>query len=177
MQASNSRACKPLTHPYPGENKLADRLLAIKDVKESYGKLLKELSSTCFTKERLLKEIEAVEKTTKEPLAREAKATAARKEGPPGFGPPGGKGPQAPDLRAFVEKRTASVTAQLDGKSKGFVPQFGFGPPGGGGGPQSARGRKVRWTPRRSRTWSRHRRSLRQLADFARLHAVAAMSK
>jgi putative membrane-bound dehydrogenase-like protein len=140
MGSADQQMDLSLSHPYPGENKLADRLLAIKGIKERYEKLLKELSSTCFTKEPLLKEIEALEKTTKEPLAREAKATAARKEGPPGFGPPGGKGPQAPDLRAFVEKRTVSVTAQLAGKSKGFVPQFGFGPPGGGGGPQFGKG-------------------------------------
>ena len=37
----------------------------------------------------LLKEIEAVEQVTKEPLAREKKAVEARKEAPPGFGPPG----------------------------------------------------------------------------------------
>jgi putative membrane-bound dehydrogenase-like protein len=129
-----------VVHPYPNENKLADRLLALKDVSERYGKLLKELTSTSFTKEKLLKEIDALDKTTKDPLAREAKATTARKEGPPGFGPPGGKGPQAPELKAFVEKRLASVTAQLEGKSKGTVPQFAFGPPGGGGGPPGGKG-------------------------------------
>ena len=65
-----------LTHPYPGENKLVDRLLAIKDVSEKYQKLLKELSEKAFTKEQLLKEIEAIEKVTKEPLAKEKKAAA-----------------------------------------------------------------------------------------------------
>jgi putative membrane-bound dehydrogenase-like protein len=124
-----------LAHPYPGESKLADRLLAIKDVSDKYQKIVKEIAGKAFTKDVLLKEIDAIEKTTKEPLAREAKAMAARKEGPPSFGPPGGKTVPPPELRTFVDKRLASVTAQLDGKSKGFVPQqFGFGP-GGGGGP------------------------------------------
>jgi putative membrane-bound dehydrogenase-like protein len=122
-----------LNHPYPNDNKLVDRLLAIKDVQAKYQKLVKELTTTVFTKDRLLKEIEAVEKTTKEPLAREAKAVAARKDPPPGFGPPGGKAAAVPELRTFVEKRLVSVTAQLDGKSKGYLPTFGFGPPGGGG--------------------------------------------
>jgi putative membrane-bound dehydrogenase-like protein len=130
-----------LAHPYGGDNKLADRLLAGKEVSERYGKLLKELSANVFTKERLLKDVETIEKTTKELIAKDAKAAAARKEGPGGFGPPGGKGANPPDLRTFVDKRTASIVAQLDGKSKGFVPQFGFGPPGGGGplgkGPQT----------------------------------------
>jgi putative membrane-bound dehydrogenase-like protein len=121
-----------LTHPYSGDNKLVERLLAIKDASEKYQKLLKELSETAFTKEQLLKEIDAVEKITREPLAKEKKAAEARKEGPAGFGPPGGAGPQPPSLKAFAEKRTASVAAQLAGKSKGYLPRFGFGPPGGG---------------------------------------------
>jgi putative membrane-bound dehydrogenase-like protein len=127
-----------LAHPYPGENKLPDRLLAIKEINEKYQKLLKELSENVFTKEQLLKDAEAIEKATKEIRDKEAKATAARKEPAPGFGPPGG--PQPPDLKKFIEKRTESVTAQLAGKGKGYVPQqFGFGPPPGGqpgfGGP------------------------------------------
>lgn len=126
-----------LTHPYPGDNKLVDRLLAIKDVSEKYQHLLKGLSEKIFIKEQLFNEIDAIEKLTKEPLASEKTATAARKEAPPAFGPPGAAAPQPPDLKTFVEKRIASIADQLAGKSKGFVPAgFGFGPPpGGGGGP------------------------------------------
>jgi putative membrane-bound dehydrogenase-like protein len=125
-----------LTHPYPGENKLVERLLAIKDVSAKYQKLLQELSEKVFAREQWEKDIEAVEKLTKEPLAKEKKAAEARKEGPAGFGPPGGAAPQPPDLKTFAAKRTASVAAQLAGKSKGYVPAgFGFGPPPGGGSP------------------------------------------
>src|SRR5262249_26563830 len=60
-----------LTHPYPGANKLVSRLLAITEVSEKYHKLLQELSEKTFTKEQLLKEIDAVENVTKEPLAKE----------------------------------------------------------------------------------------------------------
>ena len=41
---------------------------------------------------------------------------------------------QPPDLRAWVDKRLASVNAQLDGKSKGTIPA-GFGQPPGGARP------------------------------------------
>jgi putative membrane-bound dehydrogenase-like protein len=124
-----------ITRPYPGENKLPDRLLAVKEINAKYQQLLKELSTTVFTKERLLKDAEAVAQATKSVLAKEAKAVAARKEPPAGFGPPGGAGPQPPDLKTFAEKRTRSVANQLAGAGKGYVPKFAFGPPGGGFGP------------------------------------------
>src|SRR5262249_6048748 len=134
MGAGDQQLDLSLTHPHGGQNKLIDRLLAIKEVNEQYQKLLKELAATCFAKEKLLKEIDAIEQATKEIIAKEKKAASARKEGPVGFGPgPGGMG-RTPDLRRFVEKRTESVAAQVAGKSKGYVPA-GFGPGGRPGGP------------------------------------------
>jgi hypothetical protein len=123
-----------LTHPYGGENKLVERLLAIQQVSAQYQKIVKELTASAFAKERLLKNLEAIDKVTREPIERETKAAAARKEGQGGFGfgPPGGMFGRSIDLRTFIEKRTASVNAQVDGKSKGFVPT-GFGGPGFGG--------------------------------------------
>jgi putative membrane-bound dehydrogenase-like protein len=124
-----------LFHPYPGPNKLADRLLAIKEVRQKYRKILKDLTATCFTSKRLLKNLAAIEKATKEPKAKDAKAAAARRKkmGGFGFGPPPGAFGGPPALRTFVAKRTASVAAQLAGKSKGYLPRFSFGPPGGFG--------------------------------------------
>jgi spore coat protein CotH len=122
-----------MTHPHGGENKLIDRLLAIKEVNQRYQKLLKDLAATCFAKERLLKDVEAIGAASKEPLARERKAAEARKEGGMGFGPPGMMG-RSLDLKGFVEKRAELVLAQIEGKSKGYVPALGFGP-GGPGGP------------------------------------------
>ncbi len=127
-----------IMHPHRGDNKLIDRLLAMKEVNEKYRKLLGELTAGCFTKERLLADLAAIEKVTKEPLEREAKAARARKEGAAafGFGMPAVFGASLPPKR-FFEKRTESVAAQLAGKSKGFVPPagFGFGLPGGFRGP------------------------------------------
>jgi putative membrane-bound dehydrogenase-like protein len=120
-----------LTKPYPGENKLPDRLLAIKEVNEKYQTLLRELSTTAFTKDQLLKDAEAIDRATKDIREKEAKAAAARKEPPPGFGGPGGMGPQPPDIKTFAANRSASIAAQLAGQSKGYVPQP-FGPPLGG---------------------------------------------
>lgn len=126
-----------LIHPYPGDNKLVERLLSITDVNEDYHKLLKNLSENTFTKELLFNEIELIEKLGLDPLVKEKAAAAARKEAPPAFGPPGAEPPKPPDLKTFVDKRIVSVKKQLASMSKGYVPAgFGFGtPPGGGGGP------------------------------------------
>jgi putative membrane-bound dehydrogenase-like protein len=121
-----------ITRPYPGNNKLVERLLATRGGSEKYQKIVSELSEKVFKKEQLLKDMEVIERLSKEPLAKERKAAAARKDAPPGFGPPGGGAPQPPDLKTFIEKRTASVAAQLAGSRKGYVPA-GFRPPAGGG--------------------------------------------
>ena len=118
-----------LARPYGGENRLVDRLLAIKEVREAHQKVLKELSTTVFRKDRLLADAAAIEGATKAIVEREEAARAERAEPPVGFGPPGG--PTAPDLRTFAEKRTASIADQIAGKKDGYRPRFNFGPPGG----------------------------------------------
>jgi hypothetical protein len=127
-----------LLHPHIGEHKLIDRLLGIPSVKEQYLNVIKELAAGVFSKAKLLQAIEAIERTTREPLAREVNATAARNERTGGFLPGGGMSAPAP--RTFVEKRTESVAAQLAGKSTGYVPALPFGPGGGPGGPGGPRG-------------------------------------
>jgi putative membrane-bound dehydrogenase-like protein len=118
-----------VARPYDGENRLADRLLAIKEVRAAHQKMIKELSTTVFRKDRLLAEVAAIEGATKTLVEKEEAARAERAEPPVGFGPPGA--PTAPDLRTFAEKRTASVADQVAGKKDGYRPKFSFGPPGG----------------------------------------------
>lgn len=106
------------THPYGGTHRLTERVLAAPGAGERYQKLLKELSGTTFDKAQVLKRLAAADAAVKEPMGREAKAAAARKENPAGqqaFGKP-------PSLAVFVEKRTASLATQLAGTSKGHLP-------------------------------------------------------
>lgn len=121
-----------LTHPYAGECKLAERLLAMKEVSDSYQKVLKEIAAKHFTKERILKDVAVVEEATKELIAKDTKAASARKE--TGGFDFAAFGNRTPDLRTFADKRTASIAAQLEGKSNGQIPVMGgFGAPGAGG--------------------------------------------
>lgn len=125
-------------HPHAGQNKLIDRLFAIKEHKERYLAIIKELTETSFTKKKLLENLVGIERALKEPMVKERKAVAARKEGRsgPGMGFGGGQFGWSMPPRRFIEKRTESVAAQLAGKAKGFEPKpvsFGFGPPPTGG--------------------------------------------
>jgi spore coat protein H len=124
-----------LTKPYPGQYKLVDRLLASADYASRYQRILKEAAPLCFTKEKVLAELAAIEKVVKPLIEREKKAVAGRKEnaGGPGGAPGGGPfGRPTPDLKTFLDKRSESITAQLAGTSKGFTPvNYGF--PGGPG--------------------------------------------
>jgi len=125
-------------HPYGGSVKLVDRLLDWQDAAEKYKKILEELTTTCFTKEKLLADIEAIDKAAGPILEKEKSAAKARKEnsgGGFGFAPIGGPDQGSTTLRTFVEKRVASVSAQIAGTSKGMIPSsgigfgFGFGAP------------------------------------------------
>jgi spore coat protein CotH len=120
-----------VNHPHAGELKLVDRLLALPEVKQAYQQELRRLNDTVFTVKALADDIAALDKVTKEPLAKEKKAAEARREGG-GFG--GGMMFGANmDLKTFVQRRHDAVAAQLDGKSQGRLPAPGM--PGGPGGP------------------------------------------
>jgi spore coat protein H len=135
-----------LSHPFSGENKLIERLLAVKTIHEKYRQILKELAASAFSKERLSANIDTIERTTKDLKAKDAKAAEQRNESG-GSGLTGSLiGGRTPDLKTFVEKRTASITAQLADERQGYTPTNsrknrggragpGFGgPPGGPNG-------------------------------------------
>lgn len=110
-------------HPYPGAHRLTERVLAIPGMQERYMSLLKELSETCFAREKLLAQVAAIETAMNPLLAKEKKPANPQ---PGGFGPPGFGKP--PALNTFMEMRTASLASQLAGTSKGYTPAGGFGP-------------------------------------------------
>ncbi len=110
-----------LTHPYAGEHRLTERLLAMPEVSAKYQALLAELAATCFDKARILAELAALQATVEDLRTREKAAAVARQEGKP-RNPSGAPA----NLEKFFERRTASVAAQLAGTSQGFVPKGGF---------------------------------------------------
>lgn len=122
-----------IDHPHLGENKLIDRLLAMPEVKTAYRAQIRKLAEEVFIGDKLGKDINAIDTAIKDLIVKDRKAAEARKETGGGFGFGQPFGGQSMTLTAFMEKRSASVTAQLAGKSKGYVPAMSFGPPGGFG--------------------------------------------
>ncbi len=120
-----------IDHPHQGDNKLFDRLVAIKEHKETYRNQYKKLIEKAFTSEKILKENAEISKLIAPLLVNEKKASTDRKE----FSFPSFGQPVNPDeaLKTFVEKRVKSIEDQLAGKSKGHVPATGgfggFNPP------------------------------------------------
>jgi hypothetical protein len=125
--SNNMQMNLSMTHPYAGPHRLTDRLMAMPQIADRYQNLMRELSATCFAKDRVLQEIHNIEATIKEARGRDQKAAKDRKETPGAFGPLAAFGPP-PTLEKFVEKRVKSLTEQLAGKTKGHLPSGGFGP-------------------------------------------------
>ena len=99
-----------LAHPYGGQNRLADRLLEIPDVREVHRKILKDLATTVFRKDRLLADAAAFEDATKAILERELAARAERGAARRLRPARGSDGPRPADLRRKavpIDRRSA----------------------------------------------------------------------
>lgn len=127
-----------IDHPHVGENKLIDRLLAMPEFKTAYRGHLERLATHICTSEKLGRQIQEVEAALQPLLVKDKAAAEARKESAGGMLGPGGGlfGTAAIPLLTFIEKRNASIEAQLAGKRPGYVPTpgmgfGGMGPPGG----------------------------------------------
>lgn len=102
-----------LLKPASGRLKLVDRLFALPEVKARYQKVLKEIAEKSFTKRKLLAEIDAMDKATREPLALEKKAMERRKEKRDGFSELVGAWFAPAEMRSYVERRADAVAKQV----------------------------------------------------------------
>jgi spore coat protein CotH len=117
-----------LIHPYTGQHRLIERLLAAPEIRARYLAIVKELSTTSFSERELLSRIARVESAINKPLAREAEAVSARHESEAGS-QAGGITSQAPALREFAVERSASIRSQLKNPETGYIPAGMGGPP------------------------------------------------
>ena len=113
-----------VAQPYMGKSRLTERILAMKEHNDAYRGHVKALTETTCNTKNMHAQIALMEATIKDAVAKEP----AQKGGGPG-------GSKKPDVRDFVAKRSESVVAQLEGKSKGKPIAMNFGPGKPGGGP------------------------------------------
>lgn len=131
-----------ISHPHVGQNKLIERLLAWKEFDQVYRQHLQAVTESQFgeqgaTRTSLPIVQAAIHDLVEQEKQRTAQAQASRGPGgfgPGGFGGPGMFGGPQPSIETFLDKRRASIIAQLAGTSKGREPGMSFGPPGGGAG-------------------------------------------
>jgi len=88
-------------------------------MKERYRNIVTDVAAKAFTKEKLLAEIDLMDKVIKEPLTQEKKVREARKEKADKFGAwVTGFFDAQPDMRVFVERRADAVAKQVEGMKK-----------------------------------------------------------
>ena len=125
--SNNRQMDLSFVHPYAGPHRLTERIFALPGMNERYQKLLRELASTAFAKDRVVKMLDGIEAATKDLVVRDTAAVVTRKEPPDGGSPFAAYLGKPPSLRTFIDKRTLSLENQLAGKSKGHVPSTGVG--------------------------------------------------
>lgn len=107
-----------LTHPWMGQNRLIERMLAVDSFKQQYLALVREIAASHFTAPKLHAQIDALSAVIK-PVLDEEKKAGIQTPQPPMARQNSAEEPGA--LKALVARRIESVAAQLAGKSQGQV--------------------------------------------------------
>jgi spore coat protein CotH len=116
-------------HPWIGENRLLERLMALEEFRRSYRERLEDFLNRLFAPERLRTKVNELAGVLREPIAAESSFRLAKFEQSVGLKPVErmkGETRYKPRQRAypfmsFVEARARSVREQLDGKSAGVI--------------------------------------------------------
>ncbi len=116
-------------HPWVGEHRFLERVMAVEEFRGIYRTRLDEFSRELFVPERLHRRIDELAAILRPPIAAESDfrlrkfeeaVTAQWSAQPPAFKGMGADRP-AHQIKRFIVKRAISVRQQLDGKSPGMV--------------------------------------------------------
>ena len=118
-----------LWHPWVGQNRFLERVMAVEEFRQIYRARLEDFSTRLLVPERLNRRIDELAAVIRGPIAAESafrlgKFEQAVSNQP--LPPTAGKDEQganrpAHQLKRFVEQRARSVRRQLDGQSKGVI--------------------------------------------------------
>src|SRR5204863_3885786 len=112
-------------HPWIGENRFIERVLAVEEFRRIYRSHLEDFISRLYVPGRLHRRIDEIASVIREPIAAQSAFRLDKFEQAVGLKPvhpsPGERayGPNSPayEIKRFIDKRAESVRRQLDGKS------------------------------------------------------------
>jgi hypothetical protein len=120
-------------HPWVGQHRLLERVMAVKEFRKLYRAQLEDLLTRLFIPSRLRQRVDEVAETIRIPIAAESDFRLAKfeqavsdkpREHLPGKNEQGGNRP-AHQIKRFINARAKSVRDQLDGKSDGVILERG----------------------------------------------------
>jgi spore coat protein CotH len=130
LGSKKERERASIWHPWVGENRFLERVMAVEEFRGIYRAHLEDFLERLFVPARLHQRVDEMAAVVRGPIAAESdfrlnkfeQAVGAKRLEPP---PPDrdqmGANRQAHQIKRFIDKRAASVRAQLDGKSKGVI--------------------------------------------------------
>jgi spore coat protein CotH len=115
-------------HPWVGENRFLERVMAVEEFRKIYRAHLEDFSTRLFVSSRLDQRIDELAAVVRGPVAAESDfrldkfdQAVGNKPLAPSRGNSQGADRPAHQLKRFIEKRAISVRQQLDGKSNGMI--------------------------------------------------------
>jgi DNA-directed RNA polymerase specialized sigma24 family protein len=115
-------------HPWVGEHRFLERVLAVEEFRTIYRAQLETLLARLFVPERLYRRIDEIAGAIRGPLTAESPFRLRKFEESIGTRPvarargnPQGADRPAHEVKRFIERRVRSVRRQLDGKSEGVI--------------------------------------------------------
>jgi DNA-directed RNA polymerase specialized sigma24 family protein len=119
-------------HPWAGENRFLQRLMAVEEFRRLYRRHLEDLLGRVFVPDRLSRRIDELAAVIRDPMMAESAFRRDKFEQAVGFKPlkpapgerPNGLNHPPNQIKRFVEIRAKSVRQQLDGKSAGLILKY-----------------------------------------------------
>lgn len=133
LGTTRQRERASIWHPWIGEHRLLERVMAVEAFRKLYRVQLEDLLDRLFVRERLYQRIDALAAVVRGPITAESTfrlgkfeeaVSSQARERPSGKGAQGANRP-AHQLKRFVDRRVASVREQLDGRSEGVIMERG----------------------------------------------------
>jgi RNA polymerase sigma factor (sigma-70 family) len=121
-----------LWHPWMGENRFLERVMAVEEFRRIYRSHLEDFLSRLFVPERLHRRIDEIAAVIRDPIAAQSPLRLDKFEQTVGWKPVhrspgevrGSFNRPAHNMKRFIDQRAESVRSQLDGKSTGVTLKY-----------------------------------------------------